>query len=558
MINKKGQAAGAAVLLAVIMGLVILFILLMPPTERAQLLGEPSPSRPSARPPSAPSPPSQIISQVLLQETPGQLSYIKEREKEISIPSAHIFTEVKSTILEETDELLVKKAVFSSQPFEIYFDIADLDKTKEVLLDFTIEAYQGRLIILLNNQEIFNRETNKINPLRLPRRLLTKSNTLLFQVSSPGLAFWRTNEYLLKNIKIVADITDLSAQESRHLFYIKPEESQNIEETSLRFSLSCLPEKMGKLIVKLNDHLVFSGVPENCEDIFYYNLPPQAIQPGDNWVSFKTEEGDYDLSHIAVKTKLTAPSYPVYYFEINQDYFTATAEKEAVCGEIDNLCPDDCDEDLDPDCCFQEYSTPFWCAARTRNSDDRCVGSVAQTDCQRCSSGYQDQSSTPPESCQKLCGDDTDDYCPSDCNPHYDKDCCFQQSGQQFWCPHLPLNGIDFTCVDSVSQDECTICPSPGSYEGEESSPDCLTPTEISEEQKLKDDYDVILTLEFSDDDKKEAEIYINGHKISFDTYKVEFTRNLDTDVEPWTNSLKIIPKTSFDVRTLKVELKGS
>jgi len=553
MATKKGQAAGAAVLLAIIMGLVILFLILIPPQERAKILGEEPTEKEVGEEVSSV---KKDVKETLLQESPGRLSYIKEKEIEKLIPSTRIFTKTESTILAEREYLTAKSAAFSSQTEEIYFEIEDLAHTENIYLDLTIETYQGELIISLNNKEIFNKETNKFKPLKLPKHLLASENTLTFKTSSPGIAFWRTNQYELNSIKLVGDITDISAQESKHLFSVSSNEAQNIEEVTLRFSLSCVPEKMGKIEVKLNNYLVFSGVPENCEDIFYYDLPPEIIETSNNWLSFKTEEGDYEIYHIAVKIKLKTPSYPVHYFEIGDNYFITTTE-EAECGEIDGTCPSNCDEDIDKDCCFQKYTTPHWCDARTENLDDRCVGHVNADNCERCPSGYEDTNNNPPENCEDLCGDDTDDYCPPGCNTHYDKDCCFEQSDEQFWCDDLPLTGIDFTCVDSISLDECDLCPSPNSYEGEETSPKCPE-KEIKEgEEKLKEDYDIILILEFADGERKEAELYINGHKISFDTYKVEFSRNIDNYVEPWTNSIKIVPKTSFDIRELRVELKS-
>src|SRR3989338_703233 len=38
--SSKGQAAGAAVLIAIIAGVLIMFIILIPPADRAELLGE--------------------------------------------------------------------------------------------------------------------------------------------------------------------------------------------------------------------------------------------------------------------------------------------------------------------------------------------------------------------------------------------------------------------------------------------------------------------------------------------------------------------------------------
>ena len=132
---------------------------------------------------------------------------ILRKEIEKLIPSTRVFTKTESEILAERDYLTVKSATFSSQTEEIYFEIEDLDYTENLLLDLVIETYQGRLTILLNEKEIFNKETNKFKPLKLPQGFLAEENTLTFKVSSPGIAFWRTNQYDLNNIKVVADIT---------------------------------------------------------------------------------------------------------------------------------------------------------------------------------------------------------------------------------------------------------------------------------------------------------------------------------------------------------------
>lgn len=392
MATKRGQAAGAAVLLAIIVGLIIFFILVLPPEEREKLLAEEAAEEeiPAG------------AEEVLLRESPGRISYIKEKEIEKVMPATHIFTKAEPVFLVERGYLAIKKALFSSQIEEIYFKIDDLAHTENILLDFAVETHQGKLIILLNKKEIFNREVSAINPLKLPKSLLAPENTLTFKVSSPGIAFWRTNHYDLKNVRVVADVTDISTQESKQSFYISSDEAQNIEEAGLRFVLSCLPEKLSVLEVKVNDQSIFSGTPESCGDIFSFELSPEIIKTGSNQLSFKTEEGDYEIYQTAVKIRLKRIPHPLYTFELDEKYFTAE--------------------------------------------------------------------------------------------------------------------------------------------EGE---------------TKLKEDYDVVFTFDFAGEERKEAEIYINGHKLSFDTYKMEFSYAIDDYVEPWANSIKIVPKTSFDVRELKVELKS-
>ncbi len=392
MMDKRGQAAPAAVLLAIIMGLIIMFIMIIPPSERAKLLEEDSNGTGTS---------STFSEEVLLDKNPGRLSFIQDKSFDKAMSSVHVYTEKEPSILSNNEYLNVKNALFSSQVKNVYFKIDDLENTENILLSFTIDSYRGTLIILLNDKEIFNKETHMVKPFKLSKSLLSENNTLTFKVSSPGVAFWRTNYYDLSMVKVVADVTDLSNQESKSILTISEDELKNMEKAILKFSTSCLSSSKGKLEVKINDYEVFNSVPE-CDDISYYTIPESKLKAGSNLISFKTEKGDYQIDTIALRVKLKDPSYPTYYFTIDDKYFTNAT------------------------------------------------------------------------------GDSS----------------------------------------------------------------------------KLKDDYNVIMTLEFADDNKKEAEIYVNGYKISFDTYKIEFSHNIDNHVEPWTNSIKIIPKNSFDLKTLKVELK--
>ena len=392
MLRKRGDAAaGAAIFLVIMMALIITFLLVLNPSERAEILGENITT-------SSSSSTATVIKETVLNKNPGRLSYIKDKEIEKVIPSTNIYTVTKSSVLASESQMIIKKALFSSQEKNLYFKLSDLKNTKKVLLDFGIDSFKGEIIVDLNGKNIFKRKTNKIQPLILSSGLLKETNTLTFRVSSPGIAFWATNQYVLKNIKVVADVKDISQQESKHLFYVDKDEAQNIKEVSLRYTVGCLPKNKGKLSVKLNGYSVFSGTPENCDDLVKIKIAENSIKSGSNWLSFSTENGDYKFSHVAIKIQLKGITYPTYYFDVDQKYF--------------------------------------------------------------------------------------------------------------------------------------------------------------HKNESLKDAYDVVMTLSFSDDKNKEASLYINGHKTSFDTNDLEFSRKINAYIEPWSNSIKIIPDTALDIRSLKVEVK--
>ena len=78
-------------------------------------------------------------------------------------------------------------------------------------------------------------EKVNIDPIRISADLLASNNDLRVEVSPVGAAFWTTNEYLLQNFKITADVTDTSTRESKIDFIIPLSESRNIEKSRLRF-----------------------------------------------------------------------------------------------------------------------------------------------------------------------------------------------------------------------------------------------------------------------------------------------------------------------------------
>ena len=73
---KRGQAAGAAILLVVIAGLLVMFILNLSPDDRAELLGE-EVRRDSDRRTSDPDDnESEVVTRILLEENPGRVDYL--------------------------------------------------------------------------------------------------------------------------------------------------------------------------------------------------------------------------------------------------------------------------------------------------------------------------------------------------------------------------------------------------------------------------------------------------------------------------------------------------
>lgn len=554
--NKRGQETGAqaAFLIALIGVLIVFYILFLPPSARRELL-ESGSVTPTGGPESGLINPGEQKS--LLTEQPGRVSYRSQDIIEHNMGSVNLYTKTEGSAIQEKNSLFAERSVFTDRPDNMTFTIDDPSNAKNILLNFIVAKGEGILSVRLNGNMVFSKQvtTTNIEPIKLLN--VMRNNILEFEVSSPGLAFWKRNQYILEKILVTADVTDITKQESKVRFIVTEEELENIETISLEYMPECKPASVGKLMIKMNDREIFNGIPD-CGALNKAEFLPSRIEEGENEVTFSAVEGAYLIDRIKIKSRLKESRNPVYYFEIDKAYFRSYyATGKERCGEVDGLCPSGCDADEDIDCCFQESRDNFWCDVETDEEDDRCVAHVSSSLCARCSSVYEDVYGDAAEACEGLCGDDKDDKCPAGCNINYDKDCCWKEDS--YWCDDVPIAGISSVCEKAVSATECDDCPK--GYEHEtEGTPDCEYKDARdyrTEETSLRSGVDVVLNLKFADTENKAAEIVINGRTFILDTNEAEWSRKINDYVESGQNSIKIVPKKSMDIRDLEVSIES-
>jgi len=319
-LKKKAQASGAqaAALVGIILVLMIVYILLLPQGDREELLGESSSSGGG-----------EISSEeaediVLLSENIGRVDYQKENEYELTIPSFKIFQTKNAKELKKFNPFIIQNGWFNKRTKTLSFNIDDLEIVDNVILSFNAKTRKGVLTIKLNDEVIFEDRVSSFNvgPIYLPKDLLKKENKLEFSVSGVGLAFWRTNEYNLENVRITADVTDISRQETRNSFFVEDWKYNNLEKVSLKFTPHCKQDEVGILNIEINRKNVFSGVPD-CDMLNKIDIAPYVLNAGMNSIVFKTERGSYLVDLVKIILKLRKMSYPLYYFELNETEFSA-------------------------------------------------------------------------------------------------------------------------------------------------------------------------------------------------------------------------------------------
>jgi hypothetical protein len=261
-----------------------------------------------------------------------------------------------------------------------------------------------------------------------------------------------------------------------------------------------------------------------------------------------------------VDLKMKTPTYRTYYFDLKDDYFNAKSAT-AQCGDSDGICPAGCSETVDPDCCFSRSG--YWCALPTLNVNDRCMFYLSADTCNICKTGYYDSSGNAPTNCENLAGDSNDGLCPSNTlQParYYDKDCCFADNPDNFWCKEVPITGLSDKCKANIDPSECSLCPS-GYVNKDGSSPSSCNSASLNIQDQsylLSDIYELKIIVRFTDDTtRKRVDININGKTFRIDTPDVEYSKVINDYARRGTNSIEIIPvDDDINIAELRVEFR--
>jgi hypothetical protein len=320
--NKRGQAAGAAVLLVVIAALLVMFVVLIPPEDRAELLGDNDTNTVDYDDEDYDIDDA-VPEKNMLKESPGRIDYLEHDELEHPLPVVNIFTRTESKILGEKNLVYAKKGVFSEEKNIFKFSVPDLINTEEIILGYNVETAEGKLVIHLNGEQVFNGEVGvgSSSPIKFSKTQLAADNELIFTVSSPGLAFWATNELVLNNVKVVADVTSKEAQKSKNVFLVSDTEKTNLEKVILKFQPECKYGEVGMLSILINNFEIYKAIPDCDLAMVPIEFSSDLIHQGENEVVFSTNSGTYILSHVMIISELKDLEFPTYYFELSHEQY---------------------------------------------------------------------------------------------------------------------------------------------------------------------------------------------------------------------------------------------
>jgi hypothetical protein len=295
--------------------LLVIYILMLPPGDRSELLEQNRTEDDDDD--------TRDDITILMTREPGRLTNIADDEIVHDLPSFNLFSRTDASILLDFDSIYISKSLFEEQQRNISFNINEFENTDNYVLSFTSPKHEGILTILLNDKIIHSNElsTASPSPITLPGDWLDRSNNLVFKVSGPGIEFWKSNEYILQDLKITADITDTSSLENKQIIVVNEEEKAYLESFELRFLVDCKASDVSPLQVYLNKRLIYSSVPDCGYPVQVPTVDETRIRQGENDLLFRADKGSYLVYSAEVTLNLERPLFPTYYFILDEEQY---------------------------------------------------------------------------------------------------------------------------------------------------------------------------------------------------------------------------------------------
>ncbi len=320
MFKKKGEQEGKAVgtLILVIALAMLLYVLFIPPEDRDILLNQNGSSNTL----------STINDKLeLLSENPGFVSREQKELTEHNMIPVNLYIKNEPKSLNIAQSISITKGLFSKSFPTLHFNIDKKDLSK-VSLFFGVAQADGELRISVNGNQFYSETlSNGVKIIEIPQAFLVeKNNELVFSVSSPGLSFWSTNQYVLNDIGLKEEFELINSKEER-MFNIAEVEKDSLQSATVQFFQVCnmkLPKSTVPLKVYFNDNPVpaLSTMIRCTSTKQSFDLDINNFKTGQNKILFVLEEaGDFTLNELKVVAEAKQTDYPSYSFAVSKDQY---------------------------------------------------------------------------------------------------------------------------------------------------------------------------------------------------------------------------------------------
>lgn len=329
---KKGQATttNAFTLVLFIMVFIILYIVLLPSADRNWLLYGNSTSSVNYVNGNANN--KTIFSIDNIQLSPS----IDDDEFKIPLESFELYTTIEKKEYLQVNPIHVTRSIIFNNKKTITFDVDDFSDIKNLELNFKVDKAVGKLRIKVNDyliSELDSKEFESYKDLRSPvllnkNILFEKDNTITFELTSPGIYFWRVNAFDLSQVSLF-ESKEIYNQQATLTFDLSKSELANILDVSLIYSV--IVTNPSNVDILLNNRLLFSGEPTIQGESTHKLLPSDLKEH--NILQFMSKKGSYNFFDISVEGNYKQNEDRKYYFTVE----TKKKKYEIIFNLIDSI-----------------------------------------------------------------------------------------------------------------------------------------------------------------------------------------------------------------------------
>lgn len=311
---KRGQTSGLEVsVLIILMALFIGgYVILLPPEDRIQLLGESKAGSNISGEPEA--------KNILLSESPGVIQGYKKNIQEAKLEPMHLYIKDETTTQTLVKSLTVSKTIIKDNYKNVLFSIDNPADLKSAKIAFMVAESKGDIMIRLNGYTIYEgRITAADMPINLPKEYIGEKNVLELSSKSPGWKIFSSNYYLIKDFNLIKETATKKTKATRS-FSLDATDNK-VTKASLGYFINCNKASKGDLTITLNDKQIFQ------DEVFCEYLDKRELtltkeylnNEGKNTLGFEINEGDYNIDELKLKMTLEKSTHPSYAFDVSSD-----------------------------------------------------------------------------------------------------------------------------------------------------------------------------------------------------------------------------------------------
>jgi hypothetical protein len=316
---KRGQTQAVSFFILTLAILLIVYLIFLPKSEKAEMLGEPYyPDNYGAGEDYFTDDGSSSGAgfRNLLSESPGMMTPFYYDLIQKNLASVNLFSIEDKRYENLATNILLESSLLAQDEGEFIFTVDELDNLEDIKLLFFILDSEGDMTVKLNGFKIMNGEIKSdMLPIILPRSLIKKTNSLILEVDKPGIfEFMSKNSYSLKDVTLIKTYLVQNNYEARS-FVLSGSELANLNHMTLVYNLNCMSlNDNGRIIIALNGKPVHDALAVCDAGMTEIDFNLLELVEGRNVMEFMIDKGQYIFENLIVAGDYSQDEFKKYYF----------------------------------------------------------------------------------------------------------------------------------------------------------------------------------------------------------------------------------------------------